>query len=73
MLFCIYQGKGYGLCYAIPGVVDKKEIPAVETTEETETVVTLTEEQYKNALLMLPHSAATDVLPISHALPVIFL
>ncbi len=28
---------------------DKKETPSVETTEETETVVTLTEEQYKNA------------------------
>lgn len=30
---------------------DKKETPPVETTEETETVVTLTEEQYKNARL----------------------
>jgi len=30
---------------------DKKETPPVETTEETETVVTLTEEQYKNAHL----------------------
>lgn len=30
---------------------DKKETPEVETTEETETVVTLTEEQYKNAHL----------------------
>lgn len=28
---------------------DKKETPSVATTEETETVVTLTEEQYKNA------------------------
>jgi cobalt-zinc-cadmium efflux system membrane fusion protein len=30
---------------------DKKETPPVETAEQTETVVTLTEEQYKNARL----------------------
>ena len=39
------------LLVATSCAADKKETPAVETTEETETVVTLTEEQYKNAHL----------------------